>query len=68
MCRVDLGINSADRSCDVQMDISAAFAVERHPHFLERKMGGEGNHGGVGHRFAAYPPPSRANGTRLANA
>lgn len=68
MCRVDLGINSADRSCDVQMDLSAAVAVERHPHFLERKMGGEVRDGGADHWFTAYPVPPCTYRTRLADA
>lgn len=68
MSRVDLGINSADRSCDVQMDISAAVAVERHPHSLERKMGGKACIGNAGHRLAAYTAPPCPYRTRLAHA
>lgn len=68
MSRVDLGINSADRSCNVQMDLSAVVAVERHPHFLERKMGGEACIGSADHRLAAYTAPPRSNRTRLAHA
>jgi hypothetical protein len=61
MSRVDLGINSADRSNDVQMDISVAVAVECHPHFLERKMGGAACTRGASYRLAAYTAPTCTN-------
>lgn len=59
MCRVDLGLYTADRSLNVQMDLSAAAVVERHPDFLEGEMGGEARDDGPHYRVASHASPSR---------